>query len=146
MFSYIFLYLKTNMFCLIVINIVLMHVPSLHLNSLQQRNKSPITYIITFWNSERYSCLSSGRRCFCIPLLSLPIQSFFILVNLSLLSCLKKNLRLGVTHQLLVYCSDVNILGENIHTIMKNAGVLLYANNVDRLDVNTQNYLQRLSL
>jgi len=41
----------------------------------------------------------------------------------------------------LVYCSDANLLGENIHTIMKNVEVLLYANKVDRLDVNIQNYL-----
>jgi hypothetical protein len=99
MLSYIFSCLKTYTFCLIVTNAVLVHIPTLHLDSFQQRNKSPKTYSITFWNSEHYSCLSSGSRFFlCIPLLSLPIQSFFILVNLSLLSCLKKNLKLGVTY------------------------------------------------
>ena len=47
-------------------------------------------------------------------------------------------MKLGVTHQLLVYCSDVNLLGENIHTIIKNAEVLLYANKVDRLDIKVK--------
>lgn len=98
MFSYTFSCLKTYSFCLIVPNAVLVHIPSLHLDSFQHWNKSLKTYSITYWNSEHYSHLSSGRRFFFIPLLSLLIQSFFILVNLSLLSCLKKNLKLGVTH------------------------------------------------
>jgi hypothetical protein len=36
-------------------------------------------------------------------------------------------LKLNGTHQLLVYADDVNLLGNNIDTIMKNAETVIYA-------------------
>jgi hypothetical protein len=42
------------------------------------------------------------------------------------------------THQLLAYADDVNILGENIHTIQKNAEAILDAIKEVGLDVNSE--------
>jgi hypothetical protein len=46
-------------------------------------------------------------------------------------------LRTG-THQLLVYADDVNLLGDNIHTIKKNTGTLIKARKEVSLEVNTE--------
>jgi hypothetical protein len=45
-------------------------------------------------------------------------------------------LQLSGTHQLLVYASDVNILGGSIHTIEKNTGALVVASLEIGLEVN----------
>jgi len=45
-------------------------------------------------------------------------------------------LKLNGTHQLLVYADDVNILGESVHTVKKNAETLLVANKETGLEVN----------
>jgi hypothetical protein len=46
-------------------------------------------------------------------------------------------LKLNGTHQLLVYVDDVNILGESVHTIKKNAEALVDAGKESGLGVNT---------
>ena len=45
-------------------------------------------------------------------------------------------MKLNVTHQLLVYADDVNILGGNAHTIKENPNVLLVDSKEAGLDVN----------
>ena len=45
-------------------------------------------------------------------------------------------MKLNGTHQLLVYADDVNILGESVHTVKKNAETLLVANKETGLEVN----------
>jgi hypothetical protein len=45
-------------------------------------------------------------------------------------------LKLNVTHQLLAYADDMNLLGDNIDTVNKNT--LIYASNDVGLDVNVE--------
>jgi hypothetical protein len=46
-------------------------------------------------------------------------------------------LKLNGTHQLLIYVDDVNVLGNNVHTI-KNIETLNYVNKEVVLDVNAE--------
>jgi hypothetical protein len=55
-----------------------------------------------------------------------------------------KIIQLNVTHQLLVYADDVNLLGDNIDTIMKNTGTLIDASKEIGLEVNTVMGLLRM--
>jgi hypothetical protein len=48
----------------------------------------------------------------------------------------QEGLKLNWTHQLLAYADDVNILGEDIGTIQKNAEALLVASKEVGLEVN----------
>jgi hypothetical protein len=45
---------------------------------------------------------------------------------------------LNGTHQLLVYADDVNLLGQNINIIKKNAEALFYATKEISLEVNSE--------
>ena len=47
-------------------------------------------------------------------------------------------LKLNVTHQLLVYADDVNVLGGSTHTIKKNSEALVVANKETELAVNAE--------
>ena len=49
----------------------------------------------------------------------------------------QEGLTLNGTHQFLVYGDYVNILGRNVHTIKKNAEVLVVASRETGLEVNT---------
>ena len=45
-------------------------------------------------------------------------------------------MKLNGTHQLLAYADDVNILGESVHTVKKNAEALVTATKEMGLEVN----------
>ena len=45
-------------------------------------------------------------------------------------------MKLYGTHKLLVYADDINILGESVHTIKKNAVALVVVSRDIRLEVN----------
>ena len=45
-------------------------------------------------------------------------------------------MKLNVTHQILVYGDDVNILGGNVHTIKKDAEALAVASKETEIEVN----------
>jgi hypothetical protein len=47
-------------------------------------------------------------------------------------------LKLNGTHQLLAYADDVNLLGDNVGTIKKNAQTLIDASKEVGLEVNTE--------
>jgi hypothetical protein len=47
-------------------------------------------------------------------------------------------LELNVTHQLLSYADDVNLLGDNIDTIKKNMETLMYASKEVGLEINVE--------
>jgi hypothetical protein len=47
-------------------------------------------------------------------------------------------LKLNGTHQLLAYADDVNLLGDNIDTINKNAETLIYASNDVGLEIDVE--------
>jgi len=45
-------------------------------------------------------------------------------------------LKLNVTHHLLIYVDDVNILGGNVHTVKENAEALVVASKEIGLEIN----------
>jgi hypothetical protein len=45
-------------------------------------------------------------------------------------------LKLNITHQLLAYADDVNILGGSVHTVKENAEALVVATKENGLEVN----------
>jgi hypothetical protein len=50
-------------------------------------------------------------------------------------------LKLYGTRQLQVRAGDVNVFGDNVNTIKRNAEALNDASNEDGLEVNTENYV-----
>ena len=60
-----------------------------------------------------------------MPLIfSLPLQYANERVHVN-----QEGLKLGGTHQLLVYADDINIMGGNVHTVKKNTEDLVVASN-----------------
>jgi len=47
-------------------------------------------------------------------------------------------LKLNGTHQLLFYAEDVNILGRSLHTIQKNAEILVVTSKEIGLEINAE--------
>jgi hypothetical protein len=47
-------------------------------------------------------------------------------------------LKLNGTHQLLIYADDINLLGDNIHTIKKNTETIIDASKEVGLEVNAE--------
>jgi len=50
----------------------------------------------------------------------------------------QNGLKLNVTHQLLVYADDANILRGSVHTIKKNTETLVVASKETELEVNAE--------
>jgi hypothetical protein len=68
----------------------------------------------------------------------------FLLFNFALEYAIRKvqenqmGLKLKETHQLLCYADDVNLMGDNIDTIKKNAKVLIDASKKIGIEVNAE--------
>jgi len=68
-----------------------------------------------------------------------------LLYNFALQNAISKvgvnqdGLELNVTHQLLVYADDFNILGRSVHTIKKDTEALVVASKKTGLEVNADN-------
>jgi hypothetical protein len=61
---------------------------------------------------------------------------YVVLYSIRRVQVIQDGLKLNVTHQLLVYADDVNILGRSVHTIRENAEALVVAGKETGLDVS----------
>jgi hypothetical protein len=72
-----------------------------------------------------------------------------LLLNFSLEYAIKRaqldkdGLKLNVTHQLLVYVSDINVLSGSIHTVKKTTETLVVVSKVVGLEVNAEETVYR---
>ena len=62
-------------------------------------------------------------------------STFFLEYTIRRVQVIQDGLKLGVTHKLLVYADDVNILEGSAHTIKKNVEALLAAKKESGLEV-----------